>query len=100
MEVRLMFPMPWKSAAGVLTVLLALLGGSACAQEIPWSSDYDQARDAATRWNRPLLLCVGSRDCPPCRLLEATTWRDPQVIQSVRRDFVAFKVEAEANPDL
>jgi thioredoxin-related protein len=92
--------LPWKTTASTLPVFLALLGGSARAQQIPWVTDYDQARDIALRWDRPLFLCIGCRDCVGCKKLDVATWPDPVISAWVRREFVAFRLEAEANPAL
>ena len=84
---------------GLVLVLAALpfVGGRASAQ---WRTDYSAARKEAAETGRPLLLDFGTDACFWCKKLDATTFRDPQVVKTLNERFVAVKVDAQRNPRL
>jgi thioredoxin-like negative regulator of GroEL len=67
----------------------------AAAGEIAWRTDYDQAVREAAETNRPLLLDFGTKACVYCRKLDATTFRDAEVVRLVGEKFIPVKVDAE-----
>src|SRR5439155_25289116 len=67
---------------------------SAIAEEVQWRADYNKARQDATQTNRPLLLDFGTEDCFYCKKLDATTFRDPAVVATLNKSFVAIKIDA------
>ncbi|MFZ9691611.1 MAG: thioredoxin family protein, partial [Phycisphaerales bacterium] len=38
--------------------------------------------------------------CPPCRRLDAETWKDPQVVSWLEANAIPLKIDAERNPGL
>jgi hypothetical protein len=90
----------WKAVLGPLPLVLLVLGGSARAEPIPWGTDYTRAREDSRKENRPLILSVERKDCAVCRKLQATTCQDAALVQRVRAEFVALRVEAETSPEL
>jgi hypothetical protein len=92
------------AAAAGLILLIALLPRPGLAQPpaagIVWRTDYNAARKEAADRGLPLLLVVGTDDCFYCRKLEATTFRDPAVVQLAANGFVPLKVDANREPAL
>jgi len=88
-----------KKAAG----LLVLVGAVACfvqslrlprpiPQGIAWLTSEADAAAAAVHAGRPVMLYFWQERCPVCRRLEASTFRDPGVLQESKR-FVAVKFD-------
>lgn len=88
-------------AAGLsaLAVLIAA-GCPARGQDIRWRYDYAAARREASATGKPLLLDFGTEACVWCRKLDATTFRDPRVVQLVNERFVPVKIDGNRNPRL
>ena len=81
---------------GPTVLLVSLLAtSSVLAEEIPWLTDYAQARHEALAWNRPLLISFGSKTCVACRQIEETILRDPIHAGIISREFVCLRVEAD-----
>jgi Thioredoxin-like len=79
-----------------LALLASLsVGRSMAAQEIPWMTDYAQARALAQSTNRPLLLSFGAKNCVHCNKLYETTLRDPIHVGVITHEFVCLKVESD-----
>lgn len=89
-------------AAALAALLLVLRTDLAPAQvlEIPWQTDYSQARAQAVRANRPLLLSFSSQNCLWCTRLHATTFHDPTIAARIARDFIPLAIQAEQSPSL
>ena len=64
------------------------------AQEVRWRHDYAAARKEATETGRPLFFDVGTEACFWCKKLDATTFRDPRVVQILNERFVPVKIDA------
>ncbi|MBX9622267.1 MAG: DUF255 domain-containing protein [Gemmataceae bacterium] len=82
-----------RRAVAVAVVLACADAGAA--QEVRWRHDYPAARKEATAANKPLLLDFGSEDCVWCRKLDATTFRNPAVVELLNDRFVPVKVDGE-----
>jgi thioredoxin-related protein len=72
----------------------------ASAQEVHWARDYDTARRDAAQSGRPLVIDLGTTNCFYCKKLDAVTFRDPAVIKQLNDQFVAVKVDADADQRL
>jgi thioredoxin-like negative regulator of GroEL len=70
------------------------------AQEVHWARDYDTARRDAARSGRPLVIDLGTTNCVYCKKLDAVTFTDQAVIKQLKDQFVAVKVDADADPRL
>jgi thioredoxin-related protein len=81
-------------------IMLAVLNGAARAQEVRWRYDYNQARREALEKSRPLLLDFGTENCFWCKKLDATTFRDPAVVQVLNEQFIPLKVDANRDAPL
>jgi thioredoxin-like negative regulator of GroEL len=65
------------------------------AAEVQWRTAYQEARREAVEKNRPLLLDFGTTRCFWCKRLDATTLRDPAIVQLLNGRFIPLKVDAE-----
>lgn len=81
-------------------LVLALSAAPAAAQQTPWRTDYAAARREAKETNRPLVIDVGTENCCWCQKLDATTFRDPDVVRLLSERFVAVKVQAAQQREL
>jgi thiol-disulfide isomerase/thioredoxin/YHS domain-containing protein len=69
-------------------------------QEIAWTEDYDAAVQRAASANCVLLLHFYGDYCPPCKLLDKKTFRDPSLVAAINENVVAVKINAEKRKDL
>src|SRR5205823_13088721 len=81
-------------------LLLATSGLPGRADEINWRKDYGSALQEAHAKGLPLVLDFGTEDCVWCDKLDATTFRDPEVVRLVNGRFIPLKVQAARYPDL
>jgi thioredoxin-related protein len=84
--------------AALVAVLLA--GAPAFADGIAWNQDYAKASKEAAETKRPMLLDFGTEGCVYCRKLDATTFRDPNVIRLIGERFIAVNIDGEREPRL
>jgi thioredoxin-related protein len=68
------------------------------AEDVDWRSDYSAARKEAAEKGRPLLLDFGFEGCAYCRKLDATTFRDAEVIKRLNASFVPLRIDIEKDP--
>jgi thiol-disulfide isomerase/thioredoxin len=66
------------------------------ATSIPWEKDFKSALAKARESGRPLMVDFWAEWCHWCHQLDATTYRDPDVV-ALARDFVAVKVNTEGS---
>ncbi len=84
--------------ASVLKLALVLsLSGFAVAQDqtagVVWLASSQRAVETVEQQQRPLLLYFTGRNCAWCRKLERTTWSDSKISATVKRNFVALKLD-------
>jgi thioredoxin-related protein len=75
-------------------------GQSAIAQEVKWRADYNAARQEAADKGLPLILDFGTQNCFWCKRLDATTFRDANVLKVMNERFVPLKIDANQEPGL
>ncbi|MFI4876521.1 MAG: thioredoxin domain-containing protein [Blastopirellula sp. JB062] len=76
-------------------VFLATISSSAAAQDaMPWAADLESAKQLAAQKNQLVMIHFWAPNCPPCRMLDATLFRDPQFAAAVAKDYVPVKVNA------
>lgn len=94
------FPFELFSRSIFSLVMLAILAGTAPAQEVKWRNDYNKARREAQEKGLPLLLDFTTDNCFWCKRLEGTTFLDPTVARVMAEQFIPLKVDAAKNPTL
>lgn len=67
---------------------------------IAWQDWTGEAFRRAREEKRPALLFLGTSWCPVTRRLDREFFAEPAVQETVRRDFVALRVDAERRPDV
>lgn len=89
-----------------LTVVALLLGcfanstTSSAAEAVAWRTNLDAAKIEAAQSNRLVLLHFYTKSCGPCRKLDKNVFSQQQVAQSIEKNYVPMKVDAEASPAL
>jgi thiol-disulfide isomerase/thioredoxin len=92
-------PMPRLGRNALSLLVLVALAAPAAAQE-GWTTDYNTAvREAKTK-NRPIVIDFYMANCPPCKKLDATTFRDPAVAKRLAEQFVAVRLDKDHAPAL
>jgi thiol-disulfide isomerase/thioredoxin len=94
--------MPTRRLLPFLAALLVPLAiGLPCrADEVVWRKDYASALQEAREKSLPLVLDFGTDACPWCDKLDATTFRDADVINLLNTRFVSLKIHSARYPEL
>ncbi len=66
---------------------------------IVWMTDAGQARALAAAQGKPVMIDFMATWCPPCRVMEETTFHDPRVVAKAA-GFVAARVNVDQQPDV
>ena len=59
-------------------------------------NDLENAENLAFRSEKPILMKFSARWCLPCRVMEETVWTNPDLIQLVKKNFVAVSVDVQS----
>lgn len=59
------------------------------AAEIKWVDSYDEAVTLAKKEKKSVFALITSETCRWCRKMEATTLKEPSVVDAIDKDFVA-----------
>src|SRR6266540_2303244 len=70
------------------------------ADEVVWRKDYASALQEAREKRLPLVLDFGTDACPWCDKLDATTFRDADVVNLLNTRFVPLKIHSARYPEL
>lgn len=68
----------------------------AAAGELKWMT-FSEGLQVAAKTHKPLLVDVYTSWCGWCKRMDATTYKDPKVIQALNESFVLVKLNAESN---
>ena len=85
-------------------VLGASVGGGfflSCASgptAIPWRPDFEQALADGRNSGKPVLTYLYTDTCTYCQEMEATTFKDPLLVEEMRDEYVWVKLNAETDP--
>lgn len=84
------------TAVGVVLLLQAggVYGADPSNGNILWVDDAREALRIARREAKPILFAIGTTWCPPCRVMDAEFWPDPEVVE-VARKFVSVKIDGD-----
>jgi uncharacterized protein YyaL (SSP411 family) len=93
-----MYPMKLRIPVLVAGILLAF--HTVQAGEIQWQPWSDSVFAEAKQEGRFVLLDLGTGWCHWCHVMEAVTYKDPAVIELIRKRYVAVRVDADSRPDL
>jgi hypothetical protein len=81
-------------------LLCAAMAGAAEPAAIAWRQWQDGQFAEAKPGGRLVLLHLGADWCHWCHVMEATTYRDPEVVALVGEHFLAVHVDQDGRPDL
>ncbi|MFT3901807.1 MAG: cytochrome c biogenesis protein CcdA [Niabella sp.] len=62
--------------------------------------DYNEALEVARRLKKPLMIDFTGVNCPNCRLMEGQVWSDPEVMKTLKEDFVIASLYVDKHIDL
>ncbi len=93
--------MRWgRRVAGVVVAVIGVSGLFAAEAEAPiaWTPFSDAALTSAVSAGRPALIDFQATWCLPCREMERTTFRDPEVVRAAR-DFATLMADVTAQDE-
>ncbi len=67
-------------------------------QSLPWRPDFEQALLDGRQWKKPILTYLFTDSCTYCKEMEATTFRDPLLVEEMVNDYLWVKLNAETDP--
>jgi uncharacterized protein len=70
------------------------------AQEIQWQPWSDSVFSQAKQERRFVLLDLGTGWCHWCHVMDNITYRDPAVVDLIRKHYLAVRADADLRPDL
>jgi thiol-disulfide isomerase/thioredoxin len=94
------------SSGGKLSLAIYLLGSisSLGREDSPPTAfedvSYESALKQAEREHKIVFIDFFTTWCGPCKMLDASTWRDPAVIALLKEKTVALRIDAEKSADL
>jgi len=62
--------------------------------------DLEEGMAAAKALNKPLMLDFTGHSCANCRKMEAEVWSDPEVLRSLKEDFVLVSLYVDESTEL
>jgi uncharacterized protein len=83
-----------------LVIGLSLTSQNLPAAEIEWQPWSDSMFAKAKEQGKFVLLDLGTGWCHWCHVMEEITYRDPAVVELVRKNYIPVRVDADSRPDL
>lgn len=86
-----------------LAMMMALLGGGTQAagpDAIAWRDFSDEVFAEAKRENRFVVLYLKAVWCHWCHVMEATTYKDADVLDTMAKHYIPVRVDQDSRPDL
>jgi uncharacterized protein YyaL (SSP411 family) len=69
-------------------------------KEVPWKRWTPEAFAQAKQTNRLVLVDFSAEWCTFCKKMDKTTWRDPQVLAIIGKNYIPVRVEDEVDTEL
>ncbi len=76
---------------------LALASAGVAAEELKWYTDWNAAREAARKSDKPIMIDFYTDWCGWCKKLDRDTYSDKRVQALLKQGFVPLKLNAEKN---
>ena len=71
---------------------------SAPKNEIPWGDNLRQAQELSRQTGKPVLLHFFSDTCPPCKMMEKSTFPNPTIANTIQNSFIPVKLNVRNYP--
>jgi hypothetical protein len=68
--------------------------------KVGWLDWSDEAFARARAEDKPVVLDLGAAWCHGCRVMDQSTYGDPEVIELLNRDYVPVRVDSDRRPDI
>lgn len=65
-----------------------------------YAVSFDKALSLSKEQGKPVMVDFYADWCGPCKLLDSTTWKDPEVIRWLDSKVIAIKIDVDKHPDL
>jgi uncharacterized protein YyaL (SSP411 family) len=69
-------------------------------QNIAWRSWGDPAFAESKESGKPILLSISAVWCHWCHVMDQRTYADPKVIETINKDFIPIRADADREPDV
>ncbi len=60
---------------------------------------FEQILSKSRALNKPIFLIFGATWCAPCKLMEENVFTDPSVADYFNKHFIAYKADADSDPN-
>ncbi len=84
-------PLPW---------MVVAQESAPASKEIQWRTDYGQALVESEKRGLPIVIDFTMTPCFFCDKLDATTFRDPRVIELMNQQFIPLRIHTSRDPKL
>jgi hypothetical protein len=90
----------WRARLGMVAVLLAPVLSGAHTDTPEWRAWAPAVFEQAARENRLVLLDLTAQWCTACRRMDETGFRDPRVLETLRRHYLPVRADIEREPEI